>query len=147
MTAAALHLRKIGWCALSFDQECLYSNTRSSHYEPPVVEPDRSATEINFAVIGHTQVGKSALIEHFCINETLLNEDEALTRFHIDARHRQIIFHEVNLENVGLAPDGCVSWPNVSPTSIDGAFILYDVCRKSSFSGVPEILGLFYRLS
>jgi len=107
--------------------------------------------EINIAVLGSPQVGKSTFIQRAFDLRSLPDSPFTSRKMSIDGNVYVVRLVELTHDDLDLDEHKRICWPdNVdgSPVPvIDGAFTLYDVLNRDSLGQIPETLSKWLALS
>jgi len=110
--------------------------------------PDKSSSrmeEINIAVLGSPQVGKSTFIQRSFDLRALPDSPFTSRKMSIDGNVYVVRLVELAYDDLDLDEHKRICWPDTiagNPVPvIDGAFTLYDVLNRDSLGEIPDALG------
>ncbi|KAK3675063.1 hypothetical protein LTR78_004997 [Recurvomyces mirabilis] len=114
---------------------------------PEVSEP---LPEINIAVIGAEEVGKSTFIQRALGLPHLPPSQAAVKKFPVDGSVYLVRLLELPINDVDV-DDETVTWPDaiedLPMPKVDGAITLYDISDKETLKDVPGVLNAIRRAS
>lgn len=109
------------------------------------MQVSESLPEINIAVLGAKDVGKSTFIQRALGLSHPPYSHAAERKIPIDGRIHIVRLLELPIDDVDIDDDDVVEWPetiaNKMMPKIDGTLTLYNVNDKSSLEAVPEMLS------
>jgi len=108
-------------------------------------KPSSRMEEINIAVLGSPQVGKSTFIQRSFDLRALPNSPFTSRKMSIDGNVYVVRLVELAYDDLDLDEHKRICWPDTiagNPVPvIDGAFTLYDVLNRDSLGEIPDALG------
>lgn len=101
--------------------------------------------EINIAVLGSTQSGKSTFIQRAFDLRSPPNSQLTQRKMSIDGNVYVVRLVELTFDDLDLDDHKRICWPDTIDRTpvpvIDGAFTLYDVMNRESLVQIPETLS------
>lgn len=108
--------------------------------QPP--SPSQTPVDVNIVVLGNEQVGKSAFIQRSLDLSAPASAAIPSQTIAIAGSLFNVRMYETTIDDVYINEDDALSWPEaLQGVQVDAVMTLYDVCRKTSFQHVPEILS------
>jgi GTPase SAR1 family protein len=100
---------------------------------------------INIAVLGTAQVGKSTLIQRALDLRGLPSTPVSGQKMSVDNVIYRVSLIELGLDSVKFHPDHPIQWPlqilGQKIPRMDGSLLLYDVMNRASIIDIPQILS------
>lgn len=105
--------------------------------------------DLNFAVLGARNVGKSTFIRRALGLSDSTSPTACTRKWTIDGTTFLVRFLEMSFNDVQIGERHLIKWPetthDMATPPIDGAITLYDVTSQDSLARVPEILSGYIR--
>jgi hypothetical protein len=104
--------------------------------------------ELRFVVVGAEATGKSTFIHHALDLKKALTQPVASKKMSLEGDVFMINLTEIRLGDVSVDDDYLVTWPHLKDASsqrIDGVLALYDVSRRDTLGGIPDLLSEYSR--
>lgn len=100
---------------------------------------------INIAVLGAAQVGKSTLIQRALDLRGLPSTPISSQKMSVDSVVYSVSLIELDLDSVKFHPDHPIQWPlqirGQKIPRMDGSLLLYDVMNGTSIVDIPQTLS------
>jgi GTPase SAR1 family protein len=101
--------------------------------------------ELNVAVIGASNVGKSTFMQNALALSIIPSSQAAECKITIHGTSYLVRLLELPIDELVIDDDDTINWPDTIEDKrmprVDGAVALYDVQDKASFDELPEVLS------
>ncbi|SMQ46662.1 unnamed protein product [Zymoseptoria tritici ST99CH_3D7] len=123
-----------------------------SPFQRPVqVSSSETLPELNVAVIGAANVGKSTFMQHALALPSIPSSQAAEGELPIHGTTYLVRLLKLPIDELDIDDDDTISWPDTIEDKmmprIDGAVALYDVQDKASIEELPEVLNAISKAS
>lgn len=121
------------------------SQTLKLSVPPQQVSSSETLPELNVAVIGAANVGKSTFMQHALALPSIPSSQAAEGELPIHGTTYLVRLLKLPIDELDIDDDDTISWPDTIEDKmmprIDGAVALYDVQDKASIEELPEVLS------